>query len=289
MRWREVPTPGSSSAGRRERRRRGIRREDTPRGAERLAEVHRVLARRLDAADGVAGRRSRVFAVARGVRPVALNLPDPSSENVTSLWPNVHAHLSEFSAPALSNQPVPRGSVRHSESSCPETLASAARPWLNGPSRCRRDRSRGSPSRLKKNANCTLRVAAGAPAVPRAVSRRCREACPRRPGSNRWRQRFVILAQTSVRIGPVCERSVGAASSSRQWSAPLQTTSVETCGAPPRCPVYSVFVLKYARVADRAVERRQPAIFFDWLAVEFQVVPQKIGCTTVWPVAIAPP
>jgi len=39
--------------------------------------------------------------------------------------PNVHAHLSAFSSPPPSYQASPRGSVRASDSSWPETFASA--------------------------------------------------------------------------------------------------------------------------------------------------------------------
>src|SRR5512135_83337 len=74
------------------------------------------------------------------------------SENFTDGTLNVHAHLSPFSAPEESNQPVPRGSVIASESSCAETFARAARPC-----ECVVVVSCGSqpesPSRLKKNAN----------------------------------------------------------------------------------------------------------------------------------------
>src|SRR4029079_11576436 len=90
--------------------------------------------------------------------------------------PNVHAHLSEFSAPCASNYPCPRGSVISSDSSWPETFASAARPWLC-PVLLSPGSQPGSPSRLKKNANCTLTpphvpqlCQAQNPAWPRGVS-----------------------------------------------------------------------------------------------------------------------
>src|SRR5262245_1382035 len=69
--------------------------------------------------------------------------------------PNVHAHLSAFSAPLWSYQPAPRGSVSSSDSSWPDTFPSAASPWL-----CPEPESSGSqpgsPSRLKKNPNWTF-------------------------------------------------------------------------------------------------------------------------------------
>src|SRR5215831_15090416 len=96
--------------------------------------------------------------------------------------PQVQAHLSPFSWPDESNQaPAPvvlvvLGSVRASDSSCPVTLASAARPC-----ECKPEVSAGSqpasPSRLKKIANCTVVVPhlplachAQNPALPRLTS-----------------------------------------------------------------------------------------------------------------------
>src|SRR5262245_14262985 len=67
---------------------------------------------------------------------------------------NVHAHLSAFSSPDASYQPLPRGSVSASDSSCPDTFASASRPWLwSVAGSC--GSQPGSPARSKKNANCT--------------------------------------------------------------------------------------------------------------------------------------
>src|SRR5262245_40257968 len=66
---------------------------------------------------------------------------------------NAQAHLSAFSAPEESYQAFSCGSVIASESSCADTLANAFNPcepdWLLCGSQP------GSPSRLKKNANCT--------------------------------------------------------------------------------------------------------------------------------------
>src|SRR6478609_9019863 len=73
--------------------------------------------------------------------------------NVSSDDPNVQAHLSAFSEPALSNHAFSCGSVSISLSSCPVTFASAFKPWLCGAELC--GSQPGSLSRLKKNANCT--------------------------------------------------------------------------------------------------------------------------------------
>src|SRR4051795_8362210 len=76
-------------------------------------------------------------------------------EKASSGVPNVHAHLSEFSAPPASNHASRWRSVSISDISWPLTFASAASPWL-----CRPDPSSGSqpasPSRAKKNANLTV-------------------------------------------------------------------------------------------------------------------------------------
>ena len=77
------------------------------------------------------------------------------SGNVTNGTAKVHAHLSPFSAPWASHHaPGLAGSVRASEISCAVTFANAARPceWLVCVS-C--GSHPASPSRLKKNANCT--------------------------------------------------------------------------------------------------------------------------------------
>src|SRR5712692_1818590 len=95
---------------------------------------------------------------------------------IVTLPLNFHAHLSAFSAPCWSYHALSFGSVSISLSSCPVTFASASSPWLwvvlgsagSQP---------GSPSRLKKNPNCTetplivpVLCQAQYPAVPRGRS-----------------------------------------------------------------------------------------------------------------------
>src|SRR5258708_36610218 len=73
---------------------------------------------------------------------------------VTSGTLKVHAHLSPFSAPLESYQPVLLGSVRASDSSCPLTLARAANPSVCTPEVSSGSQP-GSPSSFQKNANWT--------------------------------------------------------------------------------------------------------------------------------------
>ncbi len=86
---------------------------------------------------------------------------------------NVHAHLSEFSAPCWSYQALSCGSVSISLSSWPETFASAASPWLWPRLDGDCGSQPGSPSRLKKNPNWTW--------VPPIVPELCHAQYPALP------------------------------------------------------------------------------------------------------------
>src|SRR5438876_9073713 len=102
----------------------------------------------------VAGIGIAQIIVERVVRPVACIFQWLPLEKLTYGPPKVHAHLSAFSAPEESYQAFSCGSDRASESSCPVTFAKAANPW-DSEETVDCGSQPGSPSRLKKNANCT--------------------------------------------------------------------------------------------------------------------------------------